>query len=56
MTAQAAIVDADSTAFQTEFILNEIKEQYLADARPWIVGFSGGKDSTTKFTFYATTL
>ena len=24
----------------------EIRETYLADGRPWIIGFSGGKDST----------
>ncbi|WP_247523770.1 DNA phosphorothioation system sulfurtransferase DndC [Bradyrhizobium sp. 145] len=24
----------------------EIREVYLADARPWVVGYSGGKDST----------
>lgn len=28
------------------FIVEEIKDQYLADDRPWIVGFSGGKDSS----------
>ena len=27
-------------------ILDEIKEVYLGDNRPWILGFSGGKDST----------
>lgn len=27
-------------------IIQEIKEQYLADSRPWVIGFSGGKDST----------
>ena len=27
-------------------IYNEIKSVYLADNRPWILGFSGGKDST----------
>ena len=25
----------------------EIQDLYLADLRPWIIGFSGGKDSTT---------
>lgn len=29
-----------------EFIKDEIKDQYLSDNRPWIIGFSGGKDST----------
>ena len=30
------------------FIESEIQDQYLSDDnnRPWIVGFSGGKDST----------
>lgn len=28
------------------FIKDEIKDQYLQDKRPWIIGFSGGKDST----------
>lgn len=27
-------------------IINEIKEQYLEDSLPWVIGFSGGKDST----------
>ena len=27
-------------------IEDEIRETYLADGRPWIIGFSGGKDST----------
>ena len=36
-----------STAVLVENIIAEIKEQYLADATPWIIGFSGGKDSTT---------
>jgi DNA sulfur modification protein DndC len=27
-------------------ILDEIREVYLNDNRPWIIGFSGGKDST----------
>ena len=36
-------------------IMSEIIEQYEADERPWIVGFSGGKDSTTllQLVFYA---
>jgi len=28
-------------------IHKEIRELYLADERPWVVGYSGGKDSTT---------
>ena len=27
-------------------IYDEIKRVYLNDSRPWILGFSGGKDST----------
>ena len=27
-------------------LVNEIKETYCSDKRPWIIGFSGGKDST----------
>jgi len=29
-----------------KFIIEEIKDQYLKDDREWIIGFSGGKDST----------
>ncbi len=29
-----------------ELLIDEIKEIYLADQIPWIVGYSGGKDST----------
>ena len=28
-------------------IQTEIQETYLADDRPWVIGYSGGKDSTT---------
>jgi DNA sulfur modification protein DndC len=28
-------------------IHEEIRETYLADDRPWVIGYSGGKDSTT---------
>jgi DNA sulfur modification protein DndC len=32
---------------QTETILSELKEQYLEDDKmPWVVGYSGGKDSS----------
>ena len=27
-------------------LIEEIKAIYLADATPWVVGYSGGKDST----------
>jgi DNA sulfur modification protein DndC len=44
-----------STHILIENIIAEIKEQYLADATPWIIGFSGGKDSTTllQLVFYS---
>ena len=28
-------------------VKNSLKEEFLADTRPWVVTFSGGKDSTT---------
>src|SRR5690349_2661125 len=36
-------------AFSKRELIAEIKEQYLEDdeSRPWIIAFSGGKDSTT---------
>lgn len=30
-----------------EELLNEIRYVYQSDERPWIIGYSGGKDSTT---------
>ena len=30
-----------------EELLEEIKYVYLSDNRPWVIGYSGGKDSTT---------
>jgi DNA sulfur modification protein DndC len=37
-----------STAENIKHIENEIIDQYINDelSRPWIIGFSGGKDST----------
>jgi len=54
MTATVGFAEI-STHILIENIIAEIKEQYLADDTPWIVGFSGGKDSTTllQLTFYA---
>ncbi|MBT9138682.1 MAG: hypothetical protein DDT30_01195 [Dehalococcoidia bacterium] len=36
-------------------LLSEIQEVYLTDTAPWVIGFSGGKDSTTvlQMVFYA---
>ena len=30
-----------------EDLLEEIKYVYLSDCRPWVIGYSGEKDSTT---------
>jgi DNA sulfur modification protein DndC len=40
---------------KTNEILKEIKEQYFEDNLPWVIGFSGGKDSTAilQLIFYA---
>ncbi|ODB88002.1 sulfurtransferase DndC [Candidatus Thiodiazotropha endoloripes] len=37
-------------------IINGMKEVYLADTRPWIIGFSGGKDSTVVLSLVFTML
>lgn len=37
-------------------IIEELKDQYLEEDRcnrPWIIGFSGGKDSTVLLTYRA---
>lgn len=38
-----------------DHIIKEIQDQYLEDKLPWIIGFSGGKDSTAllQLVFYA---
>ena len=33
--------------YSYEELLSEIQYVYLSDDRPWIIGYSGGKDSTT---------
>ena len=45
-----ASVDEISSIFEVrsvESIYSEIRDLYLSDHRPWIIGYSGGKDSTT---------
>ena len=40
---------------RVEAIIEELKDQYLEEdryTRPWIIGFSGGKDSTVLLTLY----
>lgn len=38
-----------------DYIVKELKDQYLLDDRPWIIGYSGGKDSSAllQLTWYA---
>lgn len=38
---------AASTAALVEATTAEIQDVYRADGRPWVIGYSGGKDSTT---------
>lgn len=44
------VIRADFASVVTE----ELREAYLSDPRPWVLGFSGGKDSTCllQFTYY----
>ena len=46
-THKALIDDAVIDEHPLREIVNEIQLLYQADTRPWIIGFSGGKDSTT---------
>ncbi|MEE9296122.1 MAG: hypothetical protein V3W34_14345 [Phycisphaerae bacterium] len=47
----------ERTEIRTNFarhVLADMKAAYFADDRPWVVGFSGGKDSTAlvQFLYY----
>jgi len=44
-TGQSVFEDAGFSSV-TEALLAEIRELYLADEIPWVVGYSGGKDSS----------
>jgi DNA sulfur modification protein DndC len=46
-THQAMLDDLVIADRKLSDVIDEIKTLYLSDARPWIIGFSGGKDSTT---------
>lgn len=46
-THQAMLDDLCVSDRKLSEIIDEIKTLYLSDQRPWIIGFSGGKDSTT---------
>jgi len=39
-------LDSGSIKIKAQNTIDEIKQAYLSGARPWIVGYSGGKDST----------
>jgi DNA sulfur modification protein DndC len=47
-------VSLETLAEQVDQITAEMREAYLGDDRPWVVGFSGGKDSTVvvQLTYY----
>ena len=46
-THQAMIDDLSIAERDLTEVIKEIQTLYLSDQRPWIIGFSGGKDSTT---------
>ncbi len=33
-------------SLKTKDVIAEVQAAYLADNRPWVIGYSGGKDST----------
>jgi DNA sulfur modification protein DndC len=39
-------IKASLTKEMLEMGLDMVRQQYLADSRPWVIGYSGGKDST----------
>lgn len=43
------------TAEKVDLLQNKIREIYLGDSRPWVIGYSGGKDSSCvlQLTWYA---
>ena len=43
---QTMINEASMAGRPLRNLVNEIQTLYLADQRPWVIGFSGGKDST----------
>ncbi|MHA1224044.1 MAG: DNA phosphorothioation system sulfurtransferase DndC [Candidatus Heimdallarchaeaceae archaeon] len=40
-------IEIDREIDPIKYAIEEIKHLYLSDDRPWIIGYSGGKDSTT---------
>lgn len=45
-TKRPSAFDGQGLKATVASLLSEIRELYLADAVPWVVGYSGGKDST----------
>jgi len=43
-----------NSRFSVDEMTADLREAYLCDNRPWIIGFSGGKDSTmlVQFIYY----
>jgi len=46
-THQSMVDDLSIAGRRLSEVTQEIQSLYLSDQRPWIIGFSGGKDSTT---------
>lgn len=40
-------VDAEIAGYPIQHYIDEIQSLYKADNRPWVIGYSGGKDSTS---------
>ena len=47
MKSWLIIMNSYFEEYSYEELLSEIKYVYQSDDRPWIIGYSGGKDSTT---------
>src|SRR5271166_5309478 len=47
LTVLGVAQELDTERLQSRY--EEIRSVYLADQRPWVIGYSGGKDSTTAF-------
>ena len=46
MGDNGSIFEANGFENVIEYLCDEIRELYLEDAVPWVIGYSGGKDST----------
>ncbi len=46
ITLEGIEMERKGSRFFVDQITSELREAYLGDSRPWVVGFSGGKDST----------